>query len=74
MMERSTEIATVYFWNRRDGFGFARGRAGRNVFFNRAELVKSGIKKLAVGDRLSFEPRVDHFGRNIRAINVRVLL
>jgi CspA family cold shock protein len=69
------ELGTVVSYNcSRGGFGFVLADAdGARVFVGGTQLARSGIKRLAAGDRISFDILPDQFGGDDRAVNVRVL-
>jgi len=71
------ERGTVLSYNcSRGGFGFVRADAdGANIFIGGTMLAQTGIRQLAVGDRILFDRRTDRFDHrgDPHAINVRVI-
>jgi cold shock CspA family protein len=65
------KFGTVIAWH--GDHGFLRADRGGEFFVGRRDLLRYGIRNLAVGDRLSFDPARDGLGRVPRAVNVRVI-
>jgi cold shock CspA family protein len=64
------ELGTVLFWNGR--YGFARADRGMDVYLGPAELARTGIERLEVGQRIRFEARKATHGRKPWAANIRL--
>ena len=65
------ELGTVIFWNGR--FGFARlDRGGTDVYLGASELVRAGIHRPEIGQRLCFERRQATHKRKPWAANIRL--
>jgi len=70
---RETGTVVAYHLDR-GGHGVVRADGdGARVFVGGTQLARSGIKRLAAGDRISFDIVKDQFGGDDRAVNVRVL-
>ena len=74
-MARPTQTGSVISFNPyRGGCGFVRAdTTGARIFLGGTVLAKCGIKRLATGDRISFDIAKDKFGGTDRAVNVRVI-
>jgi cold shock CspA family protein len=69
--EPEPDCGTVLFWNGR--YGWARvDRGGPDVYLGVPELDRAGIKRLEVGQRLTFEIRKATHGRKPWAMRIRL--
>jgi len=62
---------TVKWFSEKKGYGFISQNDGNDVFVHYSSIAMSGFKKLAEGDRVSFE--VDEDNRGPKAKNVQKL-
>jgi cold shock protein len=62
---------TVKWFSEKKGYGFISQDDGNDVFVHYSSIAMSGFKKLAEGDRVSFE--VDEDNRGPKAKNVQKL-
>jgi CspA family cold shock protein len=62
---------TVKWFSEKKGYGFISQDDGKDVFVHYSSIVMPGFKKLAEGDRVSFEVEEDH--RGPKAKNVQKL-
>lgn len=62
---------TVKWFSEKKGYGFISQDDGNDVFVHYSSIVMPGFKKLAEGDRVSFE--VDEDNRGPKAKNVQKL-
>jgi CspA family cold shock protein len=62
---------TVCFFSDSRGFGFLKpDDGGSDIFFHRHALIHANIDTIEVGDRLSFDTRMDRFGKGLQAISL----
>jgi cold shock CspA family protein len=65
------DFGTVVFWDGR--YGWARvDRGGPDVYLGAAELVRAGIERLKIGNRIRFEVRKATDGRRPWAAKIRL--
>jgi CspA family cold shock protein len=62
---------TVKWFSEKKGYGFISQDDGNDVFVHYSSIAMSGFKKLAEGDRVSFE--IDEDNRGPKAKNVQKL-
>lgn len=62
---------TVKWFSEKKGYGFISEDDGKDVFVHYSSITMPGFKKLAEGDRVSFEVEEDN--RGPKAKNVQVL-
>jgi len=63
-------IGTVKFFNADKGFGFiAPEGGGKDVFVHASAIEAAGMRSLAEGQRVSFDPRPDAKGS--KAVNLK---
>jgi CspA family cold shock protein len=75
MLKSERNFGTVIEWQSARGYGFLRAdRGGDHFFLGRRDLLRYGIRNLAIGQRLSFDPARDGLGRAPKAVNIRVLV
>ena len=71
---RMPNVGTVIEWHPARGYGRLRADGGGEFFLGRRDLLRYGIRNVAVGQRLSFDPARDGLGRRApRAVNIRVI-
>ena len=62
---------TIKWFSEKKGYGFISQDEGGDVFVHYSSIAMPGFKKLAEGDRVSFEVEEDN--RGSKAKNVQVL-
>jgi len=65
-------VGTVVRWS--GDYGFVRTDNGGEFFIGHRDLLRYGIRRVAVGQRLLFDPARDGLGRAPRAVNIRVVV
>jgi cold shock CspA family protein len=74
-MPERRNVGTVISWHQQRGHGFLRADRGGDFFIGRRDLLRYGIRNVAVGQRLYFDPARDGVGRGAgRAVNVCVVV
>jgi cold shock CspA family protein len=66
------ECGTVINWSSRYGFVRPDG-GGSDVYLGAAQLVRAGIERLKIGDRIRFEVRPGTDGRKRWAAKIRLV-
>lgn len=56
---------TVANYDGKKGYGYISPEGGgKNIYVNIKEVDRAYVSRLAVGQRLTFEIKIDHFGRS----------